>query len=171
MLSVSLLIRHLRCHLLRWRRLSLVPPTDLDFRKIPNQCTAQTQDSPLYGGGHEIDAPFIQQNKRISHGLFLYYRVRYIIASLREGGCAACGVGRRMRAVTHRTPSVASRQLPLQVGGAFHEVRRTVSSYCKILFADDLMEGGKPPPTDWSILGDVHLRWGSVAPLRQILFA
>ena len=127
--SVSLLIRHLRCHLLRWRRLSLVPPTDLDFRKIPNQCTAQTQDSPLYGGGHEIDAPFIQQNKRISHGLFLYYRVRYIIASLREGGCAACGVGRRMRAVTHRTPSVASRQLPLQVGGAFHEVRRTVSSY------------------------------------------
>ena len=126
MLSVSLLIRHLRCHLLRWRRLSLVPPTDLDFRKIPNQCTAQTQDSPLYGGGHEIDAPFIQQNKRISHGLFLYYRVRYIIASLREGGCAACGVGRRMRAVTHRTPSVASRQLPLQVGGAFHGMPRTV---------------------------------------------
>ena len=32
------------------------------------------------------------------------------------------------------------------------------------------MEGGKPPPTDWSILGGVHLRWGSVAPLRQILF-
>ena len=25
-------------------------------------------------------------------------------------------------------------------------------------------------PTDWSILGDVHLRWGSVAPLRRILF-
>ena len=43
------------------------------------------------------------------------------------------------------TPSVASRQLPLQVGGAFHEIRRMVLNYCKNFIYGRLMEGGKPP--------------------------